>query len=232
MLKQYYVLVISLLLTGGLSGCQPPVERQEESEYLLKVNESSLTVKDFNRALDIAKTAYPYELFSNTQDDEYKTSYFKLIQIELLKQLTERLILMERAREINLSISAEELNQATARIKDGYPDDAFEAILIEYAVSYSVWEAELKNRLLLEKLIEKEISDNIVITPEEVEEHIRTHAEPEPMDEAQRKEMERLVLLQLKQKKTEEQYRAWIEELRQRYTISVNSESWKKLTDS
>ena len=82
--------------------------------------------------------------------------------------MTVEMIVLERAEELGLSISSEEINKAVKEIKDDYPEDTFEKAFLESAVSYESWEARLKNRLLMQKVIDNELNNHIVITPEDI----------------------------------------------------------------
>lgn len=225
------VLLGCVLIAFAGTGCEkPPPETPRE--YLVKVNDTILTLKDFNQALEIAKTAYPYETFNDPEDDIYKSVQIKILKINLLKQLTERLILHERAKELGVTISDEAVKKEVDAIKSLYPDDTFDQSLLESAISYSVWENELRARLLMEKLIEKEISDKITISMEEMAQYYENNLKDESGEIEDKSKMDKLIVKRLKQKKTEEVYESWIDDLKNRYTISVNEKLWKQLTDS
>ena len=61
---------------------------------------------------------------------------------------------------IEAGVSPEEIlattftRQAAAEIKKDYPEDTFEKTLLEFAVSYESWETRLRNRLLMEKVVD------------------------------------------------------------------------------
>ncbi len=225
------VLLGYVFLVFGSPACEKPPPNPPP-EYLVKVNESVLTIEAYNRSLEIAKTAYPYETFNDPEDDIYKSVQIKVLRINVLKQLTERLILQERAKELDITVSEEEIQKEVDAIKSLYPDDTFEQSLLEAAISYSAWENELRARILMEKLIETEVADKITITMEEMAQYYEENLKDESIGEKEKSKMDRLIVKRLKQKKTEEAYQAWIDELKNRYTISVNEKRWKQLTDS
>ena len=90
------------------------------------------------------------------------------IRLRILNQLTERLILMERARELNLQISDEQLEEVIASIKADYPKGEFDQVLLEQAVSFQQWKNDLRIRLLMVKVVDHELEPRIHITPEEI----------------------------------------------------------------
>jgi len=135
-------LIGSVLLLWVLAGCMDAGSNPDD-ESLIRVSDRVLTVLEFNQAFEISKTAYPHNL--RHEPDSYKDA-----QLRLLNQLMVEMIILERAEELGLYVSDEELEKAIADIKSDYPEDSFEKTLLEFAVSYDSWEARLRNRLLLE----------------------------------------------------------------------------------
>ena len=124
----FWYRIIPLLVAIALAGCSGS-KPEDPDEYLIRVGDNVVTVLDFNKAFEIAKTAYSHNVMQNPVA-------FKEAQLRLLNQMTEELILLERARELNISVSDQELDKTIAKIKSDYPDDVFEEVLLEYAVSY------------------------------------------------------------------------------------------------
>ena len=194
-------------------------------EYLIRIGERVVTVADFNRAFEIAKTAYTHNSLQNPEDT-------KDAQLRLLNQMTEELVLLQRAGELGIGVSDEELEKAIEKIKADFPDDAFEQTLLEYAVSYKSWKNGLRTRLLMEKLVQQELKDETVIQPDEVakfyEENYNNDA-TQSGDTRNPAAVEEIIVKQLRRVKIENAYRNWIENLRKRYTIDINRDQWNKI---
>ena len=194
-------------------------------EYLIRIGERVVTVADFNRAFEIAKTAYTHNSLQNPEDT-------KEAQLRLMNQMTEELVLLQRAGELGIGVSDEELEKAVEKIKADFPDDAFEQTLLEYAVSYKSWKSGLKTRLLMEKLVQQELKDETVIQPDEVakfyEENYNNDA-TQSGDTRNPAAVEEIIVKQLRRVKIENAYRNWIENLRKRYTIDINKDQWNKI---
>ena len=230
-MKHIYRLYISLtvsLLSVAIAGCSGS-EQATNSEYLIRVGEAVITEVEFNKAFEIAKAAYPHNIMQNPED-------YREAQIRLFNQMTEELILLERARELNISVSDEEVEKSVARIKADYPDDeVFEQTLLEYAVSYKTWKKGLKTRLLMEKLVEQELKDQIVITPAEIAKYYKEnygHEKQKPGPAENSKEIDEIIIKHLRRKKTEKIYRSWIEKIQKRYKIEINQKKWEKILSS
>jgi parvulin-like peptidyl-prolyl isomerase len=194
-------------------------------EYLIRIGERVVTVADFNRAFEIAKTAYSHNSLQNPEDT-------KDAQLRLLNQMTEELVLLQRAGELGIGVSDEELEKAIEKIRADFPDDAFEQTLLEYAVSYKSWKSGLKTRLLMEKLVQQELKDETVIQPDEVakfyEENYNNDA-TQSGDTRNPAAVEEIIVKQLRRVKIENAYRKWIGNLRKRYTIDINKDQWNKI---
>ena len=187
-------------------------------EYLVRVGSSVATVADFNSALDISKTAYPHGAANNRAS-------LKAIQLQVLKQISERLILLERAKELHIRVSDAEVEAAIAEIQSDYPEGEFEKTLLESAVSYDFWKKELKVRLLMEQVVVKELGERIFVTPEELAAYHKEHANDKSSDD-------NIATRQIYRKKSEDAYQSWIKELEKKYTIEINQTEWERITDS
>jgi hypothetical protein len=107
--------------------------------------------------------------------------------------------------------------------------------LLEYAVSYEDWESRLKNRLIIDKVIEDELKNRITITPEDISEYYQKNYQGRENDAGTTPESEDInetIVKQLRRIKAEESYNSWIEELKGQYAIEINRDQWERLTGS
>ncbi len=220
-------LIGALLLFYVPVGCMNSGSNSDD-EHLIQVRDRILTVIEFNQAFEISKTAYPHNLRFNPND-------FKNAQLRLLNQLVVEMIILERAEELGLHISDEEVEKAVGDIKKDYPEDTFEKTLLEFAVSYESWEVRLRNRLLMEKVVDSELKNQIVITPEDIAKYYKKNfktKEPDTDPAAKIEDINEMIIKHLRREKTEEAYGKWIKKLRQQYNIEINSSLWKKISGS
>lgn len=210
-----------------LVGCSSS-KSVDSDEYLIRVGDQVVTVLDFNKAFEIAKAAYPHNIMQ-------KPVAFKEARIRLLSQMTEELIILERAKELAISVSDEEVKKTIADIKSDYPDDVFEQTLLDYAVSYESWKKGLRTRLLMEKLVEKELKDRVVITAEDIEKFYQQNYKSNGLytEFAENsKDINEKIIEHLRRKKTEKAYKSWIEKIQKRYKIEINKKQWEKMISS
>ena len=217
-------MISSLLIVCILGGCADS-ESHRDNEYLIRLGDRVVTVFDFTKAFEISKTAYSYDIMKNPR-------LGREAQLRLLNQMTEEMILLERAKELQIYISDSELEESIADIKSDYPEGVFEETLLEHAVSYRSWKEGLKNRLIKEKVISQELEANITITHDDISKYYKEHYGKEGLQSGREEGIEdksELIIKNLRRKKAEEAYTSWIKDLQTRYTIEINRAQWEKI---
>jgi hypothetical protein len=208
----------------ALSGCADS-ETDFENEYLIRLGDRVVTVLDFNEAFEITKTAYPHNIRSDSED-------LRKAKLRLLNQMIVETILLKRADELGIQISEAALQEAVAAIKNDYPKGVFEETLLEFAISYKAWEDRLRIRLIMEKVVDQELKDQIVITPEEISRFYQDKYKAQNLEAANKdsKDINEAIIENLRRKKLEEAYQGWIKDLKAKYTIDINKAQWKRIT--
>jgi hypothetical protein len=214
-----------LLVAGVLCFCACGSKSQEEA-YLVRVGTSTVTVAEFNRAVEAsAEEAFPGE-------QTIAPASLNDLRVRVLKQLSEELIIAERAKQLNIHVTDQELQAAVDAVKADYPDDTFEKTLLENAVSYQAWKKKVATRLLMDKVINKELVDKVQITEKDVSAYFQRHfPEGLPQDEDADQINERIVQ-HLRQQKAEALYQDWIEKLKAAFPVDVDQKRWKRLVAS
>jgi hypothetical protein len=215
----------SFLLLGAFWGCTNSGPNPD-AQPLIRVRDHVLTVSEFNQAFEISKTAYSYNL--RDEPDEYRSA-----QLRLLNDLTVEMIIRERAADLGLTVSDEELAKAVADIKKDYPGDTFEKTLLEYAIPYEIWEDRLRSRLLIEKVIDHELKDQIVITSEDIAQYYEKNYKDKESDKDSEMNMEdinKMIIAQLRREKMEKAYQAWISKLKQQYPVEISGIQWERIS--
>ncbi len=225
--NRFMILIGVLSIIYPLAGCADS-ESKHRDEYFIRVGDSVITVLDFNRAFEIAKAFYSH---SEMQQPEA----VREAQMRFVKQMTEEMILRERAKDVGIKITDEEVKKAVEDIKRDYPKNEFDQILLEYAVPYQSWEKGLETRLLMEKVVAKELGDHIVVTPDDVSKYFDAHHKNDeltPDIKEVSKDINETMIKNLRRKKIEEAYKPWIKELQKKYIIEVNKAQWEKIIGS
>ena len=221
------VLIGFLSIIYTLAGCADS-ESKDGDEYFIRVGDSVITVFDFNRAFEIAKASYSHNEIQQPES-------LREAQLRFVKQMTEEMILLERARDIGIKITDEEVKKAIEDIKQDYSENAFDQILLEYAVPYQSWEKGVETRLLMEKVVAKELGDQIVVTPDDVSKYYEAHHKNDNLTPDMKevsKDLNETIIKILRREKVEEAYKTWIKKLQKEYVIEINKTQWKKITGS
>jgi hypothetical protein len=219
-----WAVALSILVYASV-GCMNS-ESNPNAEQLIRVGTRVLTVLDFNQAFEIAKTAYPHNL-------RYEPDDYRNVQLRLLNELTIEMIILERAAELGITISEEEVENAVADVKKDYPEDTFEKTLLEFAISFEAWQDRLRNRLLMEKVIDQELKDQIIITSEDIAQYYESNFKsklPDADSEMIREDINEMIIEQLRREKMEQAYQMWINKLKQQYPIEINSIQLERIT--
>jgi len=215
----------AVLLTVLLGSCMNS-ESNSDNEPLIRVRDRVLTVLDFNKAFEITRADYPHNLSDEAEE-------FRNARLRLLNQLVVEMIILARADELGLSVSSEEVQKSVAEIKSDYPEDTFEKALLESAISYDSWEARLKNRLLMQKVVDEELKNQIIITPEDIANYYEKNyraADPDAELTNPNNDINEHIIRHLRQQKAEQAYKIWIKELKRKYNIEINSVQWEKIS--
>jgi len=218
-------LICFLWVGFTLAGCSD-VEHKQKDEYLIKLKDRIITVADFNNAFEIAKNAYPQNRIQ--QPDVARKARLRLIQ-----QMTEEIILLERAEELGITMTDSQVEKAIRDIKRDYPDNVFQEILVEYAVPYRSWKEGLKTRLLMEKVITQELGDKIEITHDDISKYYEAHFKDDntsPDVKTISKDVNSIIIKTLRKEKMEQAYTSWIKNLKNKYAVEINKKELEKMT--
>lgn len=202
---------------------------ENADEYFIKVGNRVVTALDFNKTFEITKAAYPNKLLQNPV-------FIKEAQLRLVNQMVEEMVLQTRAEELNIAISDSEVEKAVADIKKDYPARLFEQTLLEQAVSYTSWEKGLKVRLLMEKVVAKELREQITITSEDIAKYYGEYCKrnsaiadlkerPDDINE----DINAMLIQHIRREKMENVYKPWIKNLKKKYIIAINQVQWEKI---
>lgn len=221
-----FISLICFLWVGyTLAGCSD-FEHKQRNEYFIKVGDRTITVADFNKAFEIAKNAYP-------QNRIQRPDVNREVRLRLIQQMTEEMILLERAEELGITITDSQVEKALRDIKKDYPDNVFQEILLEYAIPYQSWKEGLKTRLLMEKVITQELGDKIDITHDDISKYYEEHFKDDntsPDVKAVSKDINNIIIKILRKEKMEKAYASWIKKLKNKYAVKINKKELEKMT--
>lgn len=196
------------VLVLGSFGCTEPPDTLSP-DYLLKTGSFLLLPEEFAEELDSKLAAYPYDLNKNPM--EYNQLVFDLVSI-----LSEESVLLAAAHDSKILVSDSELAAKESFYREDYPEDSFEQMLLENAVSYPYWKKKLKNNLIIDKFIQQELKDKVEILSEDVVSFYNRHLRQESVSD------EKKLVSHLRLEKSQESYDEWIMGLKKQYQVDIN----------
>jgi len=212
-----------VLMATVVAGCSGPDSTPPHEAVLIRTDRQTITQAQFERAFEAARIAY-------SDDRSVDPKVIQNARLRLLNQMAEELIIDRRAEELGIVLEDAELDAAIQELKKDYPDNTFEQMLLESAIPFSLWQERLRVRLLMEKVVDRELVQPVTITAQEIEAYYKAN-EKELSGKAGKSpemDLERHIVAQLRREKVEAAYPQWMGGLRQRYQVEINWELWEQ----
>lgn len=155
-MRRYFSKIACLALAGLLSivsGCSSEPEKKEVPP-LIVINGQSISKSEFLR-----------EFEQSLQDDQPLTGIEREeLQRSFLVQLIDRELIHDEARRLGVTITDADIEQALQNYRQDYPGTSFETMLQERHLTLQSWRNELKESLIMEKLLEQAVYTRIDVT--------------------------------------------------------------------
>ena len=154
---------MSLLLALLFAGCGG--EKPAESRPLCRVNDRQISKAEFDAAF--ARTLKPGQKLDAAERHDLERAF--------LTQLIDRELTLAETRRRVLAVSAEELAAAAAEHRRDYPAGDFETMLHERGLTVDEWQTELKESLLLAKLVDQVVGERGRVSEMEIDTYYAAH---------------------------------------------------------
>lgn len=219
-----WVIIIILWWPLMLLGCGKEPDTAHQNGVLIQVGGSFITVNGFHKAFDRTASNYSVALFRDPHA-------LKSAKYRVLNQLTEELIILERAKELNLNIAPAELEKAVNTFKEDFPEDQFEKTLVESGINLADWQASLKKRLLIEKVVTHELGDKIPMPTKQVHpaEDKADAGKPVEQETAESADTEKTATATAMDDPTDVAFFNWMDTLKNKYDIKINWSLWEAI---
>lgn len=135
--------------------------------HVAMVNGSPIYLDDYQALLNKKMQMLP-------QDFKNQPDLMKKFEEEVLESMITEKIMDLRAKELNLSVSDDELENKIQEIKKDYGDD-FTALFVRENIHYEKWKEDFRKEMLLQKLIEKDVNSKIRISDAEAVKYFNEH---------------------------------------------------------
>lgn len=152
-------LLLGLLLFGCNIG--------KSGEYVALVSGEKIYLEEYNSRFNTR-----LELLKKTSD--LGEEQIGKLRREFLDEMIDEKIMFRRARELNIDVSGNELRKRIDEIQSDYGKDGFNKLFKEKD-DYQAWQEELEKRMVLEKLIEREVNSAVSVSDEEALAYFKSH---------------------------------------------------------
>ena len=156
----YSLRILSLLLLLVISfsvGCDSETV-VEKTTPLIQVNDQKITMAEFQAAFE--KSLQKDQNLSGIEREELQRSF--------LVQLIDRELIHGEARQLSITLTEADVETALQGYRQDYPGDSFEAMLQERGLTLLSWREELKESLIMEKLLDQAVYSRVSVSDDEV----------------------------------------------------------------
>ena len=91
-----------------------------------------------------------------------------------LDNLINTMLLLHEAKKEGITVTTEEVNDEYSQLRQGYTDEQFNKIFIEKLIDKNLWLKELKEQMIIKRLIASHFS-TVAVSPAEIERYYNKH---------------------------------------------------------
>ena len=158
------ILTFSLCFLSLLAGCssEPVVE---ELPPLIVINDQEISRAEF--LVEFEQSLQKDQQLSGIEREELQRSF--------LVQLIDRELIHGEARRLNVVLTEADVDSALQSFRQDYPGSSFEEMLAERGLTLQTWREELKESLIMEKLLEQAVYAKISVTDDEISTYFKAN---------------------------------------------------------
>lgn len=141
-----------------MGGCdnEPPVAA--DPQPLIVINQREIDKEEF--IAEFEGSLHKDQPLSGIEREELQRSF--------LVQLIDRELIHEEARRLDIAVTDNDIENALQDVRQDYPDGGFEKMLNERGLTMEGWRTELKESLIMEKLLQEAVYSLVNVTDEEI----------------------------------------------------------------
>jgi peptidyl-prolyl cis-trans isomerase C len=161
------ITLFSLLLLGGallFSGCEAEPEEKPVLP-LIVINDQDISKADFLAAFE--KSLQKDQTLTGVEREELQRSF--------LVQLIDRELIHGEARRLNIEVTEADIDVALQAYRQDYSGAGFETMLEERGITLQDWREELKDSLIMEKLLEEAVYSRVDVIDQEVDSYYKAN---------------------------------------------------------
>ena len=162
MFNQYRI--IPLLISILLFSASCDLSKKHEDEILITVGERGISRKEVLRKIEHIKS----DMGITDQDARIGLS-------SILNRIIEKEMVLAYGRKNGITITDDELASEVQAVKQSYPGDAFNEMLLKEYIDANEWEKSLRETLLIRKIVERVVGDSTGVTFDEAKKYYEEH---------------------------------------------------------
>lgn len=174
------VLALAVVATG-LAGCEQAKKLEPDVNVVATVNGEVLGRTEFEQEL--------WRELASTDAAQRTPEEIEPFKRALLDTLVERMLLLQAARQAQITATDEEVDRGVLRMSGDYPTEDFNEVLARGQLSLAELRARVATRLTIEKLFTHHVYPRVAVTEEELRTYYAAHEadfhEPERVHAAQ-----------------------------------------------
>ncbi|MBU4485190.1 peptidyl-prolyl cis-trans isomerase [bacterium] len=163
-LKNINIFAMIVCLAFCLCNCK----KMDSGSVIATVNGKSISIEDYLVDLKLELQKYSESSFT----DEVQKNEFKK---RVIDQFIERKIFLKEANELGISVSSEEAQFEIQKAKTNYTEESFQKMLQLKSITYQDWKERKIFKLILKKLAQHVVENNIKITEEELRKYYNSN---------------------------------------------------------
>jgi peptidyl-prolyl cis-trans isomerase C len=147
-----------ILLTTGAAAVSAD-EKQPALEKAAVINGTIITKNEYNRELNLFIDRITRE------GRQLNDSQLEKLKAEILDSLINRELLYQESQKTGIIVQLQEMTNEVSAIKQRFSsEDEFKKAISNMNLTEATLKAQIKQRLAIQKLIDKQIADKIVVT--------------------------------------------------------------------
>jgi len=166
--KIFIFLIVSVAIAFVAWQFYKKTQTKLDPQTIAIVDTVAIKTADFEKRLNNTKLNY---------SPEYAEANLSKLKNGVLKRMIIETLVIEEAKKRDIVVSNEELDRYIKNITSGYSKTELDQFLFNQFKSYDEWAEEIKNKLLIEKVMPKMTLEKVDITEEQIKEYYKTHYE-------------------------------------------------------
>jgi len=158
--RWHSLVLLVLFLLGSVAGCKSD-PGAEKTSPLIKINDQEISKEEF--LSEFEKSLQKDQPLSGIEREELQRSF--------LVQLIDRELIHAEARRLKIPLTEADVETALQSYRQDYPGSSFDTMLQDRSLTLESWREELKESLLMEKLLEQAVYANVSVSDQEVSDY-------------------------------------------------------------